>query len=241
MLVVSLVLCALRVSAEPATGTAGPTPYPQHAAQWPGTGVVRVFGWMKENRKAFWQARERDRHSIVFAGDSLTASWRTLQQDFPAQRIANRGIGGDVSRGLLFRFAEDVLALDPPAVVVLIGTNDLTARQSPEKTVANVRSMLDLARAHPTPPRIFLCTVPPSASPKAPVDARQRAALNEGLKQLAASDPNVTLIDLFAATATPNGTPDPTYFQPDLLHLSSAGHARWHQLLQGALTSQPES
>ncbi len=80
--------------------------------------------------------------------------------------MANRGIGGDVSRGLLFRFQEDVLDLHPKAIVILIGINDLTARQPASATVENIRSMLSLKEAQQPQVPVFLCTVPPSANPK---------------------------------------------------------------------------
>ena len=90
-----------------------------------------------------------------------------------------------MSRGLLFRFQEDVLDLNPKAVVMLIGINDLTARQPASATLENVRSMLALRNEQHAKVPVFLCTVPPSAQPKAPVDEQQRLALNQGLRQIA--------------------------------------------------------
>jgi len=43
----------------PDTAASGPTPYPSDAKDWPGQGAIRVFGWMTDNRKAFWTERER--------------------------------------------------------------------------------------------------------------------------------------------------------------------------------------
>lgn len=213
----------------------GPTPYPARAEDWPGTGVVRVFGWMKDNRNFFWSERDKKQGSIVFAGDSLTGNWKTLGADFSGTKVANRGIGGDVSRGLLFRFEEDVLALHPKAIVILIGTNDLTAKQPASATLANIRSMLDLKQAQQPNVPVVLCTVPPSANPKAPVDEQQRRLLNQGLQQLGKDTKLVSVVDLYAAMVTADGTPDLQYFTPDQLHLSAAGNARWKQALLPAL------
>lgn len=53
------------------TATQGaPTPYPARAEDWQGSGVICVFGWMKDNRDFFWSERDIKRGSIVFAGDS---------------------------------------------------------------------------------------------------------------------------------------------------------------------------
>lgn len=213
----------------------GPSPYPARAEDWPGVGVVRVFGWMDENRRAFWRHRDEARNGIVFAGDSLLASWKDVAGAFPRERVANRAIGGDVSRGLLFRFEEDVLALEPRTILILIGTNDLTARQKADLTIANIRSMLEMTDAREPEARVLLCTVPPSANPNAPIDERQRSALNDGLRALARAHERVTLIDLFTALADERGEPDPKYFRADLLHLSPQGHSRLGELVSDAL------
>jgi lysophospholipase L1-like esterase len=213
----------------------GPTPFPSEADKWPGRGVIRVFDWMSDRRERFWRERERQQGSVVFAGDSLTENWRTLAQDFPGMRLANRGMGGDVSRGLLFRFQEDVLALHPRAIVILIGINDLTARQLAADTLHNVAAMLDLRDAHSAATPVILCSVPPSAHPKAPVNERQRGALNDGLLALAERRNGVLFVDLFHALAREDGSPEPRFFKPDLLHLSEAGQARWKQVLMPAL------
>jgi lysophospholipase L1-like esterase len=232
---IAVFVSALAIGSNDVSAQSGPTPYPARAADWPGTGVVRVFGWMKDNRNFFWSEREKKQGSIVFAGDSLTGTWKTLGADFPGTRVANRGIGGDVSRGLLFRFEEDVLALHPKAIVILIGINDLTAKQPASATLANIRSMLDLKQAQQPNVPVVLCTVPPSANPKAPVDEQQRRLLNQGLQQLGKDTKHVSVVDLYAATVTADGTPELQYFNPDQLHLSAAGHARWKQVLLPAL------
>ncbi len=217
------------------TARTGPTPYPTRPEDWPGEGAIRVFGWMPDNRAYFWSERARKQGSIVFAGDSLTGNWKSLEKDYSGVLVANRGIGGDVSRGLLFRFQEDVLALQPKAIVLLIGINDLTARQPATTTLANIRSMLEMKRAQQPNVPVILCTVPPSANPKAPIDERQRRFLNQGLKQLAKENQRVSLVDLYAATVTRDGTPDLRYFQSDQLHFSVAGQMRWKEVLEPAL------
>lgn len=119
----------------------GPTPFPDAANDkaWPGTGPIRVHPWMKDNRAWFWSQRDKAQGAVVFAGDSLTGNWKSdqMQAAFPGLKIANRGIGGDVSRGLLFRLQEDVLALKPKALVLLIGTNDLSAHATPAGVMEN--------------------------------------------------------------------------------------------------------
>lgn len=218
-----------------ATST-GPTPYPVRAQDWPGVGVIRVFDWMRDNRAHFWRERERKQGSIVFVGDSLTAQWPNFSTVFPGVLVANRGIGGDVSRGVLFRLEEDVLALQPKAIVFLIGTNDLTAHQPATQTLANLREILAISKREAPEATLVLCTVPPSANPKAPIREPALTALNAGIRALAASsDERTNLVDLYAATSDANGQPDERWFKEDRLHLNPAGYARWKEALTPVL------
>ena len=98
LLVVSSLFCARGGADETVKG---PTPYPTNDKDWPGKGPIRKFGWMDDNRKYFWSQRAKDQGAIVFAGDSLTGNWKDLAKDFGSWKVANRGIGGDTSRGLL--------------------------------------------------------------------------------------------------------------------------------------------
>src|ERR1700683_3359424 len=141
--------------------TKGPTPYPVSDKDWPGKGPIRKFGWMDDNRKYFWSQRAKDQGAIVFAGDSLTGNWKELAEAFETWKVANRGIGGDTSRGLLFRFQEDVLDLNPKAIVLTIGTNDLAARGKPADGAANIGAMLEMVEKKDPALAVVLCTTPP--------------------------------------------------------------------------------
>lgn len=207
------------------------TPYPDNEKDFPGKGPARKMGFMQGERDAFFKQRENDQGAVVFVGDSLTGGWKNLAKDFPNLKVANRGVGGDTSRNVLFRLKEDVLDLNPKALVIEIGNNDLTASGRPADMLSNLADMLAQSRkAHPDMP-VILCTIPPSANPKAPVKSEDRKAMNEGIKKLAAENKNAHFCDLYTALAKEDGSPIPEYFAEDKLHLSPAGHKKWAQLL----------
>jgi lysophospholipase L1-like esterase len=214
----------------------GPTPYPdpQNESAWPGRGPIRFFPWMPENRSQFWARHEQDRGAVVFVGDSLTQGWRNLAQNFPALKVANRGIGGDTTRGVLFRFSEDVLDLQPRAIVLLVGTNDLSAHADPAASTDNLATMIALARARNPVVPIVLCTIPPRDAPQYPTAPGAQADLNARIKQLAASHERVAVVDLSAGMNTAAGDFDARYFGKDRLHLAEPGYERWAELLRPA-------
>ncbi len=135
----------------------------------------------------------------------------------------------------MFRFEEDVLALRPRIVVLLIGINDLTARQPAVQTLSNIRAMLELSRRRAPEPIVILCTVPPSDNSQAPVDEMQRRLVNDGLRKIAGEESSVLLVDLFAALSDPGGKPRPELFVADRLHFSAAGYSEWKKALMPAL------
>ena len=222
-------------AAETQPAASGPAPYPKDPAAWPGKGAIRVFDWMSQNRQAFWRERAAKRHAVVLAGDSLVGGWKTVDQDFPGVKVANRGIGGDVSRGLLFRWKEDVLDLNPKAVVVLIGTNDLSAHQSPGDTAGNIAMLLDAVSAYDPALPVILCTLPPRDNPKAPITNAALLDLNRRIEALATGRQNVAVLDLYRIFATTDGRPDERYFQNDRLHLNAVAYARFHDSLMPML------
>src|SRR5579863_20978 len=84
---------------------------------------------------------------IVFLGDSITDAWR-LNEYFTGRDFINRGIGGQTTMQMLARFGQDVVSLNPKALVVLGGTNDIAAGISLNQIEDNLTMIGDLAKAH---------------------------------------------------------------------------------------------
>jgi lysophospholipase L1-like esterase len=84
---------------------------------------------------------------IVFMGDSITDFWH-LNEYFPDRDFVNRGISGQVTGEMLGRFKADVIDLQPAAVVILAGTNDLARGVSLITIESNYAMMMDLADYH---------------------------------------------------------------------------------------------
>lgn len=117
--------------------------------------------------------------AVVFVGDSLIGNWKQtgLEQSFAHLKVANRGIGGDVSRGVLFRLREDALDLKPRAIVLGIGTNDLRVRADPAAVARNLERILGEIRG-PTPLSRLSFAKSPRNSPKVPISPSLVADLN---------------------------------------------------------------
>ncbi|MEO5913631.1 MAG: GDSL-type esterase/lipase family protein [Luteolibacter sp.] len=204
------------------------TPYPEAREElWPGKGPIRTFGWQDGIRRKYFDNRAKDENAIVFVGDSLTENWRTVQADFPKYKIANRGVGGDTSRGVLFRFQHDVLCLNPQMVFLCAGSNDLTAHGNPDDAVSNIEAILKMAVAFNDKMPVVISSVAPSSNPQAPLKPGAREALNAGLVELVKSYPNARLFDLSAACMGPDGQQDLSLYEKDQLHFGAKGYVVW--------------
>jgi acyl-CoA thioesterase I len=91
-----------------------------------------------------------DETRVVFFGDSITDMWK-IDEYFPGKPYINRGIGGQTTPQMLVRFRQDVIDLQPKAIVMLAGTNDIAGNTGPmslEDIEANYSTMAELARVH---------------------------------------------------------------------------------------------
>lgn len=207
----------------------------------PGAGPITRGDWFRrlwrERRQNFAQSAQRDQHALVFLGDSITHGWGdNLGGNFPDLQVANRGIGGDTSRGVLFRLPDDVLALHPAGVVLLIGTNDHEQGAAPEIAAANIRLILAALKERDPSMPVVLCTVfPSSAARKRPADRIKQ--LNKLLKAVASEQPQVTCLDMWTLLANPDGDAKPEEF-PDLLHPNTAGYTKWAAALRLIIANQ---
>jgi lysophospholipase L1-like esterase len=216
----------------------------------PGDGPIR--GQQEEFQKVWTQRRtswfhdtEADQGAVVFLGDSITHGWSNLPNVFPELKIANRGISGDTTRGMLIRLDEDVLALNPSAVVMLMGTNDLTDDATAEQIAGNVKLMFDAFEAHNPKMPIILCRVFPS-SPKKDRTAEAIQEINSQLAAIARGDERITVLDTWTLFANEAGNAKIEEF-PDLLHPNELGRAKWAAALRpvfatlGLLETAPDT
>jgi lysophospholipase L1-like esterase len=203
----------------------------------PGAGPIRRYDWFKKlwaERRAGWARRvAADQGAVVFLGDSITQGWRDLMHLAPGVKTANRGISGDTTRGVLIRLQEDVIALKPKGVVLLIGTNDLEEQATPEVALENVKLILAALKAHNPAMPVVLCNVFPSAEVKKR-PAEQIKKLNQLLFAAIKDEPQVTVLDTWTLFANAQGDAKIEEF-PDLLHPNGIGYSRWALALRPVL------
>jgi lysophospholipase L1-like esterase len=240
--ILALAACSLHAQppTAPAVTKAVPVRFPLPATDdgLPGAGPLRRAEWFQklwnERRTQFAAQAARDQGALVFLGDSITQGWGALlNQFFLGVKVVNRGISGDTTRGVLLRLQEDVIALKPRGVVLLIGTNDLEEQATPETIAGNLQLILAALRAHNPAMPVVLCNVMPSA------DAKKRPAaqikkINQLYFAAIKDQPQVTVLDTWSLFADPKGDAKLDEF-PDLLHPNTAGYIKLTAALRPVL------
>lgn len=162
-------------------------------------------------------------HSLIAYGD-----WPRL---LPGHEVANLGLAGETTAGLLNRLDAAVRAHPgADAVVVMSGTNDLLAGD--DSFLHEYRTLARrLRRAYPRAQIVLHALLPLSPDWISP-EAVARA--NAGVAKIAA-ECGVALLDLTGRFAGPSGEPRRELYDPDGVHLSDAGYRAWAAALRGAL------
>ena len=139
---------------------------------------------------------------IVFMGNSITELWTTISPSFfDNKNYVNRGISGQTTPQMLIRFRQDVINLNPFAVVILAGINDIAQNTGPstiQMIKNNIISMIELANSNKI--HVILCSVLPAEKfPWFPEisPAQKVVDLNKELREYADKN-NILYVDYFS-------------------------------------------
>lgn len=102
--------------------------------------------------------------SIVFTGSSTIRMWKSLQEDFPEEKIVNAGFGGSQASDLLHYLDELVLDYQPEKVFIYEGDNDLAAGKSIEEIVETYNLIVSQIHLEHPQTEIILISAKPSVA-----------------------------------------------------------------------------
>ncbi len=145
------------------------------------------FGDYYDCRFAAHQKEGMPHGAIVWLGDSITEQgwWDFLSDE---EKIVNRGIGGDNTRGMLARL-DEILAFEPRKIFFMGGVNDLSGNRPVEEVAENIAQIVEMIRREVPSCEIYLQSLIPLnedvlAYPYARNKKAQVVELNRRLKAL---------------------------------------------------------
>jgi lysophospholipase L1-like esterase len=178
-------------------------------------------------------ARQGDAE-ILFMGDSITDFWRNetgpfagkpvLDRFFGHWKVANFGIAGDTTQGVLYRLQNgEGRGFSPRAVMLMIGTNNTARNSAPEIAEGIGAVVLRLQESFPDA-KILLLGIFPRGRAGDPV-RDTIAAINQTIAKLHDGD-RVHYLDIGERFLDQGGN-IPTGIMSDALHPGPEGYEIW--------------
>lgn len=167
--------------------------------------------------------------AIIFVGNSITegGNWSEL---FPEKHILNRGIGGDITEGVVNRL-DEIVRHQPSKIFICIGTNDIAKGISQEVIIQNYRTILETVKARSPETKIYVQSVLPVGKNLITGHSNEKIVpLNVEIKKLC-SEMKIRYIDLYPSFIDETGYLIPAYTN-DKLHLLGKGYLVWKPLIE---------
>lgn len=164
--------------------------------------------------------------------ESQFAYW--LMQAHPDWRVLNRGVNGERADEIGARFARDVAAARPDAVVIIAGVNDVYQGRNADTVQRDLAAIYAAARAAKIP--IVAGSIIPYNTATAAQNQTMRAVNGWIREQADAHAESMVFCDTRAAVAEP-GAPDRLVSSPDDLHPSPEGYKLMAAALDPAIVA----
>lgn len=201
----------------------------------PNTAVIPSLSpQFRAKHQANLDVARRGDAEILFMGDSITDFWRNetgqfagkpvLDRYFSHWKVANFGIAGDTTQGVLYRLQNgEGRGFSPRAVMLMIGTNN-TARNTAAEIAEGVGAVvLQLQKDFPQA-KILLLGIFPRGRAADPVRTTI-ASINTAIAKLHDGS-RVHYLDIGSSFLDASGN-IPTDIMSDALHPSTKGYEIW--------------
>jgi lysophospholipase L1-like esterase len=196
--------------------------------------VPGLAPFFRQKHEANKVVAKQGKAELLLMGDSITDFWRNergpyagkqvLDKHFGRWNVANFGIAGDTTQGVLYRLLNgEGEGFSPRAVMLMIGTNN-TGRNTAEEIAEGIGAVVSLLRKCFPESRILLLGVFPRGRANDPVRQTIRE-INNTISKLEDGE-KVHYLDIGARFLNSDGS-IPADVMSDALHPSSKGYEIW--------------
>lgn len=188
------------------------------------TNITKI-NYQYEERTTLFDSYVTQNTDIVFVGDSITQ--RCDYNELFGISIANRGVGGDTTEGVLNRI-DDIIKLKPKKMFIMIGINDLGKGYRIDDIISNYKKILSEISEKLPNTKIYVQSILPINNSKATEVNINNESVIETNKRLASlcKEFNMEYIDLFTEFVDDNGQLNPK-LSGDGVHLMGKGYLIW--------------
>ncbi len=197
----------------------------------------------------FVEIAKRGDIDVLFIGDSITDWWRNpgspqgsngvlatggkqvFEKYFGAMKVANFGIAGDTTQGVLWRLQHgEGEGYSPKAIMLMIGTNNTGSNSAHEIAMGVADVVFELRKDFPDARILLLAIFPrgdrPTAAAKIPEINKTISALHD--------NQHVFFVDIGPKFLAKDGT-IPREIMEDGLHPTNKGYEIWAEAVHDTL------
>lgn len=181
------------------------------------------------SRMAEFKNKPLKKGQVVFLGNSITQAGK-WDEYFPASNVANRGISGDNTEGMLNRI-EEIAESKPSKLFITAGINDISQNAKNKQIISRIRNIVYQVKVKSPNTVIYIGSVLPINNDfdrykRLHKKEKQIEKLNKDLEKFCKSRGDVTFINVYTSFLIKKRKMDPKY-TTDGLHLNEDGYTRW--------------
>jgi len=204
--------------------------------------VPNLAAFFQRQHQANLEVARNGDNDVLFMGDSITDFWRNvdgayagkpvLDKYFGNLKVANFGIAGDTTQGVLYRLRNgEGKGFSPKAVMLMIGTNNTSNNTAAEIAEGIGAVILELQKDFPNA-KILLLGIFPRSTPNDPV-RKTIAEINSIISRLH-DGKRVYYMDIGAKFLDAEGN-IPKDVMSDALHPGPKGYEIWAEAVKDTL------
>ncbi len=206
--------------------------------------VPGLMPFFQSKHQANLEVAKKGDIDVLFMGDSITDFWRqesgviagkpVLDKYFGQMKVANFGIAGDTTQGVLYRLQNgEGQGFSPKAVMLMIGTNN-TGRNTAAEIAEGIGAIVLQMQKNFPKAKILLLAIFPRSTANDPVRATI-AEINSIISRLHDGD-RVHYLDIGSKFLDADGN-IPIDIMSDALHPSTKGYEIWAEAVKEPLAS----
>jgi lysophospholipase L1-like esterase len=184
--------------------------------------------WYEEEVRALERrAAQRPRRddAVLFYGSSSFTLWDDMAERFPGYHVSNHGFGGSTLADCIACFDRLVTPVQPAAIILYAGDNDLDAGSTPERVLALLDHFIRLKRAAlgALPMAFVSIKISPARFPI----MHKIAYTNLIVERRLGDQKDVRFVDVTRRMVGAGIEPLLACFSHDPLHMNSRGYDIW--------------
>jgi len=179
-----------------------------------------------------------EKNKFLFVGSSSFTFWDTLEQDMAPLPIINRGFGGARMPDVLHYLERIVLPYHPRAIVLFVGTNDISGSKPVSAQQVYDGYLEFVQRVQEGLPDTIIYFVAITPTPARWKYWSIASEANQMIQEHTQTNPNLRFIDLTEQLLGVDGKPDRSLYRMDRLHPNAKGYVKWTAVIKPVLEAE---